>query len=82
MRINSTKNIIIAAFVLIILCITFFVFATYKNMKETQTQNAKVNGSLEILLAMQNLLIHLEQLETQQRGYTFTNKSIIQTFKK
>jgi PAS domain S-box-containing protein len=74
MKGNSTKSIIIAAFVLVILCITFFVFATYKNMKETQTQNTIVNNSLEILLAMENLLIHLEQLETQQRGYTFTNK--------
>jgi CHASE3 domain sensor protein len=74
MKVNSIKNIIIVLFVLVILCITFFVFATYKNMKETQKQNAKVKSSLEMLLAMENILIHLEQLETQQRGYTFTNK--------
>lgn len=74
MKVNSTKNIIIAAFALVAVCISFFVFATYKNMKETQIQNAKVKGSLQMLLAMQNILMHLEQLETQQRGYTFTSK--------
>ena len=74
MKVNSTKNIIIAAFALVAVCISFFVFATYKNMKETQTQNAKVKGSLQMLLAIKNILMHLEQLETQQRGYTFTNK--------
>ena len=74
MKVNSTKNIIIAAFALVAVCISFFVFATYKNMKETQTQNAKVKGSLQMLLVIQNILMHLEQLETQQRGYTFTSK--------
>jgi len=70
----SPKSIIVAFFVAALLCIAFVVTSTYRNMKQTKLQAARVDISLQFLHSTENIITHLHELETTQRGYIFSSK--------
>ena len=70
----STQSIIITVFVIAFLCVAFFVLANYLNMRQTQKQSVRVKESLGMLKLAENILTHVNELETNQHGYTLDSK--------
>jgi PAS domain S-box-containing protein len=74
MKKTSTKIIIPVFFLLTLLCVIIFVVATYRNMRQTETQSIKVKSSLKFLVLTETLLSNLQDVENTQRGYIFSSK--------
>lgn len=70
----STKLLIGIFFVVAFSFIGFFVVLTYKNVFHTRALNQQTGRSLHTLMLTERLFEDVEQLNTAQRGYTFTSK--------
>lgn len=70
----STRNIIIAFFILMLLCVALFVIGTYRNMKQTKQQSSQVRSSIEFIGLTERISYDLQALENAQRNFIFSSR--------
>lgn len=54
------------------LCVVYLISATYSNMKSANEESAKIKTSLDRLLQLENILVHIQSVETGQRGFVIS----------
>lgn len=54
------------------LCVVYLIWATYSNMKNANEESAKIKTSLDRLLQLENILVHIQSVETGQRGFVIS----------
>lgn len=70
----STRSYIILGFLIALSFVGYFVWATYRNMRETETESRNVKSALQTLLLLESVLNDLQELESGQRGYLISGK--------
>lgn len=65
----STRNSIISIFFIAFVCVGYFVWATYKNMRYTQRETMAVRSALQVLLLLEEIVTSVDNLEATQKSY-------------
>ncbi len=70
----STRNNIIAVFLVTAACVGYFVWATQRNLQQTEIESRNVKSALQVLLLLEAVLNDMQDLESGQRGYLIAGK--------
>lgn len=70
----STRSYIIIGFLVALSFVGYFVWATYRNMRQTETESRNVKSALQTLLLLESTLNDMQELESGQRGYLISGK--------
>lgn len=69
-----TRRNIIVSFVISLAVVSFFVWYTYRNMKKAGYETRMVNTTLQSLRSLEDLMDHLQDIETGYRGYLISGE--------
>ena len=64
-----TRRNIIVSLLISLTVVSFFVWYTYRNMKKAGYETRTVNTTLQSLRSLEDLMDHLQDIETGYRGY-------------
>lgn len=70
----STRSYIIIGFLVALSFVGYFVWATYRNMRQTEAESRNVKSALQTLLLLESALNDMQELENGQRGYLISGK--------
>ena len=69
-----TRRNIIVSLVISLTVVSFFVWYTYRNMKKAGYETRTVNMTLQSLRSLEDLMDHLQDIETGYRGYLISGE--------
>ena len=64
------------AFILVFIIVGFLVWSTYSNMSKALLEGQRIRSALDVLLRLENMLVHVKSVESAQRGYALSGKDI------
>jgi PAS domain S-box-containing protein len=69
MKKNFTTRRILWALAAAFLCVVYLIWATLTNMQRADIESSHVRASLDRLLLLENILVHIKSVETGERGF-------------
>jgi PAS domain S-box-containing protein len=72
MKKNFTNKRVQWLLVVAFTCIVYLIWATFSSMKSANRESAKIKWSLDRLLQLENCMLHIQSVETGQRGYVIS----------